>query len=46
MGDFFDLFFKHKWIFFYQLILSLLKKHEDKIINEEDFYHFMRQLKV
>ena len=46
MGDFFDLFFKHKWIFFYQLILSLLSKHEDKIVNEEDFYHFMRQIKV
>ncbi len=27
MGDFFDKFFKHKWIFFYQLILSLLKRH-------------------
>ena len=24
MGDFFDHFFKHKWIFFYQLILALL----------------------
>jgi len=46
MGEFFDHFFKHKWIFFYQLILSLLKKHENEIVNEEDFYHFMRSIKV
>jgi len=42
MGDFFDNFFKYKWIFFYQLILSLLKKNENIIVNEEDFYLFMR----
>ena len=42
MGDFFDNFFKLKWIFFYQLILSLLKKNESLIVNEEDFYYFMR----
>ena len=46
MGNFFDLFFKHKWIFFYQLILSMLKEHEQEIINEEDVYHFMRQIKA
>ena len=46
MGLFFDMFFKHKWIFFYQLILALLSKHEDRIVNEEDFYHFTRQIKV
>ena len=46
MGEFFDMFFKHKWIFFYQLILTLLKKYEKEICGEEDFYQFMRQLKV
>lgn len=46
MGDFFDKFFQLKWVFFYQLILTLLKKHEKEIAVEEDFYHFMRQLKV
>jgi len=46
MGDFFDQFFRHRWVFFYQLILSLLKKYEKDINNEEDFYFFMRQLKV
>lgn len=46
MGDFFDHFFKHKWIFFYQLILALLKTHEQSIMNEEDFYDFMRSIKM
>ena len=46
MSEFFDRFFKHKWIFFYQLILTLLMKHEKDIIAEEDFYQFIRQLKV
>ena len=45
MGDFFDQFFKHKWIFFYKLILSLFKSHEDRIHSEEDFYDFLRHLK-
>jgi len=45
MGDFFDKFFQDKWIFFYQLILTLLKRHQSEINNEEDFYHFLRQLK-
>ena len=38
MGDFFDSFFKHKWIFFYQLILTLLKNHETEISDAEEFY--------
>ena len=46
MGDFFDKFFERKWIFFYQLILSLLKRHQAVISNDEDFYQFMRQLKI
>ena len=46
MGDFLDQFFRHKWVFFYQLILSLLKQHAAEINSEEDFYFFMRQLKV
>ena len=27
MSDFFDQFFEHRWIFFYQLVLTLLKRH-------------------
>lgn len=46
MGNFLDQFFEHKWVFFYQLILSLLKRFEGEINNEEDFYEFMRQIKV
>ena len=46
MGNFLDQFFEHKWVFFYQLILSLLKRYEGEINCEEDFYEFMRQIKV
>ena len=45
MGDFFDQFFTHKWIFFYKLVLTLLKSHEDRIFQEEDLYDFLRNLK-
>ena len=46
MGHFFDKFFQHRWIFFYQLILALLRRHENEIWNEEDFYHFMHKIKM
>lgn len=46
MGNFLDQFFEHKWVFFYQLILSLLKRFQSEINNEEEFYEFMRQIKL
>ena len=46
MVHFFDNFFKFRWVFFYQLILALLKRHEDNIWCEEDFYFFMHQIKT
>ena len=42
MGAFFDQFFEHKWIFFYQLVLTLLKRHSNEILNEEDMYNLLR----
>ena len=45
MGDFFDGFFRHKWIFFYQLVLTLLQRHEHDIVHEEDMYDLIRSIK-
>lgn len=45
MGLFFDEFFKSKWVFFYQLVLQLLHHHKQEIINEEDFYCIIHQIK-
>ena len=46
MSLFLDKFFQHKWIFFYSLILTILRKHEDQILNEEDFYCILHQIKA
>ena len=46
MNLFLDKFFQHKWVFFYSLILTILKKHEDQILNEEDFYCILHQIKA
>ena len=46
MGTFFDHFFENKWIFFYSLVLTLLKRHEKEIRSEEDMYNLLRSIKV
>ena len=46
MGAFFDHFFEHRWVFFYQLVLTLLHSHESDIKNEEDIYNLLRSIKV
>ena len=46
MGLFFDEFFKSKWIFFYQVILELMKHHKHQIIIEDDFYCLMHKIKA
>ena len=46
MTTFFDNFFEHRWHFFYQLVLTLLKRHEHEIQNEEDMYNLLRAIKV
>ena len=46
MGAFLDHFFEQKWIFFYKLVLTLLKRHENEIYNEEDMYNLLRSIKV
>lgn len=46
MGAFFDKFFEQRWPFFYQLVLTLLKRHEKEIRHEEDMYSLLRQIKV
>ena len=43
---FFDNFFEHRWHFFYGLVLTILKRHENEIHNEEDLYNLLRAIKV
>ena len=45
MVIFFDNFFKSGWLFFYQLVLSILKHHEKEIETEEDMYCLLRKIK-
>ena len=46
MGSFFDHFYEQKWLFFYSLVLTLLKRHESEIRSEEDLYNLLRSIKV
>ena len=46
MASFFDKFFKTKWVFFYQLILCILEKHQDQIKSEEDFFAVLHKAKA
>lgn len=46
IGLFFDNFFEYRWVFFYQLVLTLLLSHEAEIRGEEDIYNLLRSIKV
>ena len=45
MHVFFDSFFANKWVFFYQLVLQILKLHEDDLLQEEDLYCILHLIK-
>ena len=42
---FFTNFFENKWIFFYQLILSILKFLEQELLQEDELWNILNQIK-
>jgi hypothetical protein len=45
MGAFFTEFFIHKWHFFYQLILQILKTLEKELLQEDELWNILNQIK-
>ena len=45
MGSFFTQFYTHKWIFFYKLILSILKSHEKDLLQEDELLSIITHIK-
>lgn len=45
MSAFFSRFYQHKWIFFYKLILSILKQLEDELLQEDELWNILNQIK-
>lgn len=41
MGEFYTNFYKNKWIFFYQLVLQILKTHEIQIMDSDELYSIL-----
>jgi hypothetical protein len=41
MSAFFSRFYQHKWIFFYKLILSILKQLEEEILQEDELWDIL-----
>ena len=46
MSSFFSKFYRHKWIFFYQLILSILKSLEKELLQEDELWNILNQIKT
>ena len=45
MKTFYNLFFKRKWVFFYSMILSILKKLERYILEEQELWDILNSIK-
>lgn len=45
MKTFFNLFFKFKWVFFYKMVLSILKKLEHDILAESELWDILNSIK-
>ena len=45
MSNFFNRFFKDQWVFYYQLILSILKEHETELLADDDLYSILNIIK-
>jgi len=46
MGVFFSNFFQDGWIFFYKLILTILKFLESELLQEDDLWDIINQIKT
>jgi len=45
-ATFFNLFFRYKWEFFYKLILSILEHIKDKLLEAQDMFSVLQQIKI
>lgn len=43
---FFSSFFKYKWEFFYKLILTILQHIQEKLLEEQDMFSILQQVKI
>lgn len=41
MGDFYSCFFTQRWIYFYKLVLTILKTHQAELLCEEELYSIL-----
>ena len=46
MHQFFSKFYQYKWVFFYQLILSILKFLEKELLQEDELWNILNQIKA
>jgi len=46
MGLFFHKFFSQKWIFFYKMILGLIKQIEDSLLGEDELWSILNQIQT
>ena len=45
-AQFFQLFFQYKWEFFYKLILSILEQLKPKLMEAQDMFSILQQIKI
>jgi len=45
-ASFFNQFFKYKWEFFYKLVLTILEHIQDKLLEAEDMFSVLQQIKI
>ena len=45
-SSFFTQFFKYKWEFFYKLVLSILEHIQDKLLEAEDMFSILQEIKI
>lgn len=45
-AHFFSLFFQYKWEFFYKLILSILEQLKPKLLEAQDMFSILQQIKI
>jgi len=45
-GQFFSLFFKYQWEFFYKLVLTILEHIETLLLCQLDMFSVLQQVKI
>lgn len=45
-ASFFNQFFEHKWEFFYKLVLTILEHVQDKLLEAEDMFSILQEIKI